>query len=148
MKAINFEAKQVIKQLIAFLKENDLGDNSAILNNSNGAFMEVHISRRPDAENRDIINYFRVRNILPAVYSLAHYYELNGDLMNDPMMEFLEGVDGEFYPISFRQDSIGYDKQVLVFDAQGKCNYYYNEQAGQAEFANEWLRNIKLQQNL
>lgn len=41
------------------------------------------------------------------IFSVAHYYEQNGDLMADPEMTFLRGEDRRYYPLSYKLDSLG-----------------------------------------
>ena len=73
--------------------------------------------------------------------SIAHYFVQNGDLMADPEMEFII-KDNEVYPISFKLDSLGIFQYAKLSETQK------NEKL-QKEltcFANQWMRNIKLQQ--
>jgi len=51
---------------------------------------------------------------LPLV-SVMHFYEQHGDLMRDPDMEFEIDDQGEWHPISYRQDSLGGMIQEAVF---------------------------------
>jgi hypothetical protein len=81
------------------------------------------------------------------IYSLAHYYTQNGDLMADPEMEILHSaVDGQFYPISFRMDSLGIHRNSVIFDDGKLSKLNLKMQYDQAAFANKWLRNIAVQQ--
>ncbi len=87
-----------------------------------------------------------------ALYSLCHYYEQNGDLMQDPEMCFVV-VDGrtaeksgfenvQVTPYYFAQANLGYYEQSIVFD-NGILKSCDNEVLhGQTEFANIWLKNI------
>ena len=62
------------------------------------------------------------------------------------MLEFIKGGDGEYYPISFWQDSppirdeplTWKDGEVVAFDAK--------RQASLVSFANTWMKNIQEQQ--
>jgi len=64
---------------------------------------------------------------LPAI-AAAHYYEQNGDAVRDPEMVFevnpdekglASWKDGEWCPVSFRQDSLDvYQEAVFVCDAK------------------------------
>ena len=86
------------------------------------------------------------------LYSLCHYYEQNGDLMQDPEMCFIV-VDGrttektgcenvQVTPYYFAQANLGYYEQSIVFDdrVMKKCDD--RVQHGQTEFAVIWLKNI------
>lgn len=88
-----------------------------------------------------------------SLYSLCHYYEQNGDLMQDPEMCFVV-VDGrtseirdyanvQVTPYYFAQSNLGYYEQSIVFDngIMKKCDDQV--QHGQTEFAVMWLKNIK-----
>ena len=133
MKAINQQAKKVMDLLIEGL-DNETNDHKKI-DNAEGTFMSVHI---------ECLN----KCSLGQIYSVAHYYEQNGDLMRDPDMEFIKGGDGEYYPISFWQDAplirdepaTWKDGEMMAFDAK--------RQAALVTFASTWMRNIKEQQGL
>jgi hypothetical protein len=43
---------------------------------------------------------------LGPIFSLAHYYEQNGDLMRDPEMLFIQAEDGGYYPAEIWQDPV------------------------------------------
>lgn len=60
------------------------------------------------------------------VYSMAHYSELNGDLMADPEMEIKVYKDGKTQALSYRNDYLGHSSEC-------KDN----------SFLNTWLKNIK-----
>jgi len=84
---------------------------------------------------------------LGALYSIAHYYEQEGDLMRDPEMRFIKGGDGEYYPYYYRLDGLGIEQETVTWDREGNVDKMYPEQQrAQAAFANEWMRNIKEQQ--
>ena len=76
------------------------------------------------------------------IVSIAHYGLQNGDLMADPEMEFTI-VGGDYYPISFRNDYLG--RNDCVFDDDG---INQTLQADLTAFANQWMRNIAVQQNI
>jgi hypothetical protein len=83
---------------------------------------------------------------LGEMYSVAHYYAQNGDLMRDPDVEFIKAKDGNYYPISYRQDGLGIDQQTVIFKEGGIIkSVYYSAQKQLATFCNEWFRNIKQQ---
>lgn len=81
------------------------------------------------------------------IFSLAHYFEQNGDLMADPEMEFIRAADGKFYPISYRLDAVGVwwvSVELNGMETKVKTKL----QAEQADFANGWLANIADQQDI
>ena len=133
MKAINKKAKKVMDKLTEGVN-NQISDHKKI-DNTEGLFMPVHVERGNSCN-------------LGVIYSVAHYFEQNGDLMRDPDMEFIKGGDGEYYPISFWQDAPLKRDEVVAW--KGSTVVGYNEK-GQAElvtFANTWMKNIKEQQGL
>jgi hypothetical protein len=88
-----------------------------------------------------------VERLSAATFSVAHYFEQQGDLMRDPEMVFLRGADGQFYPVSFRQDSTGTDeigarlgRDDVVLGVDPRL------QADHARFASTWMVNIRSQQ--
>jgi len=133
MKAINQQAKKVMDVLTEGVDID--ADDSKKIDNTNGVFMTVHVEHVTDCE-------------LGQIFSIAHYYEQNGDLMRDPDMEFIKGGDGEYYPISFWQDSPLVREEPLTWKGDKVATYYEKRQAALVTFANMWLKNIKEQQGL
>lgn len=75
--------------------------------------------------------------------SVAHYGELNGDLMADPEMEFLVG-GGEIGPISFRNDYLGLMQYARFRDDNGKEMIKPGLILELRAFARKWAENIRL----
>lgn len=131
MKAINQKAKKVMDKLTSYI---DGANDHKVVDHTNGAFMPVHVE------------HIRKCN-LGQIYSITHYYEQNGDLMRDPDMEFIKGGDGEYYPISFWQDSpLKRDEAVEWGEDDEISRIRPKLQAELATFANTWMKNIKEQQ--
>lgn len=134
MTPLTQRATKVFKQLVADLKQP--GDSKKI-DNTNGVFMAVHVD-------------FIAVNEHGRHYAVAHYYEQYGDLMADPEMTFLySAVDGQVYPLTFRQDSFPAVNQVAATAEAGesiKCSLKVQQDI--ARFANLWLKNINAQQGL
>lgn len=81
------------------------------------------------------------------VYSIAHYYLQNGDMMADPEMTFIYFDENHIAPASFKQDSIGMYQESL--EVRNGMLYSSPElQKDHTIFANDWLKNIKNQQLL
>ena len=114
--------------------DNETNDHKKI-DNTKGIFMTVHIE------------YVSSCN-LGVIFSIAHYYEQNGDMMRDPDMEFILGGDGEYYPISFWQDAPTIRDEPLTWKNGEMVSYNEKRQAALVTFANTWMRNIKEQQGL
>lgn len=132
MKKLTQKAAQVFLKLIENL--NEPGDSKKI-DNSNGAFMAVHVEMLRKIE--EPFGY---------VYSVAHYYESNGDLVCDPDMTFLFLSAGTIIPLTFEQGGMMYQEAATLED--GKLLVKESQQKDITNFANHWLSNIKEQQGL
>ncbi len=101
--------------------------------NAPGAFMAVTVER-----------------VGANLYSVAHYFELNGDLMRDPEVVFWRHPDdGRFFPAEYTQDNIGLHQQLVEFDDAGEpVRYMRRYQASCASFCTTWMANIRRQQGL
>jgi len=135
MKALNEEATEIFKNLISLANQNE----GHIKIQNDDSFMPVIVERLDeiDFDGRIAINY-----------SVAHYGKLNGDLMADPEMTFIffPEVD-KIYPSSFTNHYAGAYRECLFLD-EGKWKINKKEQADQAFFGNQWMKNIKDQQKL
>jgi len=82
------------------------------------------------------------------IISIAHYGKQNGDLMADPEMTFAI-VNGEYFPISFKNDYVGIYQEVFSYDEEGKPEAIdVKLQADLTTFANQWMKTIAGQQSL
>ena len=133
MKAINQQARKVMDVLTAGVDFKTIDCKK--IDNTGGTFMTVHV---------ECIG----RCNLGPIYSIAHYYKQNGDMMRDPDMEFIKGEDGEYYPISFWQDSPPIRDEPINWEVGEIVSYGEKRQAALATFANMWMKNIKEQQGL
>lgn len=71
-------------------------------------------------------------------YAMSHNYELNGDLMADPDVEFTVDKDNRLlYPESYQQDNLQFYQRV---DKDPVAAHQLNE------FMDEWLNNIQKNQ--
>ncbi len=87
-----------------------------------------------------------VECIGPNRVSVAHYFELNGDLVAEPDVVFFVDNDGSWVPIEITQSLVGW-RQYAVFSAEGR-RVTRVDRAGQqdlAEFAETWAFNISEQ---
>lgn len=134
MKPLNIAAKQVMDILTDGI--DDFDQARKIQNNPSKSIMAVHV---------EMISKIKQG----PVFSVAHYYEQNGDLMKDPDMTFLRGANGEYYPLSYQQDGLGIYQDAIEWDDHGEIKgYNIKMQADFASFANGWMINIKDQQRL
>ena len=79
------------------------------------------------------------------IVSVAHYYEQNDDLMADPEVTFVLTRPDYVFPITFRQDGLGIDREYVRWEG----NWVYwdlHMQNDLAGFCNQWMENIKQQQ--
>lgn len=129
MKSVAQYARKILDTLTADLAVGD----SRKLDQGKG-FQPVHVER-----------------LAKQLYSVAHYYEQNGDLVPDPDMVFWKGTDGNYYPVSF-QNSLGLRESArLDTDDAGRTivtHFAKAVQADQASFCGLWMRNIRAQQSL
>lgn len=128
-KCLNQKAASVMDLLTQGLDS----DNSSKTVDRSETFMKVHVE---------------LLYLSPAgpVYSVAHYYLQNGDLMSDPRMEFIK-YDGHYFPSYFCQDGfLTHDEESIFFGKDGKLKVRPSMQSDQTYFANEWMLNIASQQ--
>lgn len=88
-------------------------------------------------------------------YSLCHYYEQEGDLMQDPEMCFLMIDDRKsdvsnmgkvtVIPYMFQQANLSIYQQSIIWLSNGTANIDAKIQADHAAFAETWLTNIEAQ---
>jgi len=85
---------------------------------------------------------------LRPMFSAAHYYEQNGDLMKDPDMVFIRAED-EYYPLEFQQDNLGLYQCTVRWNSDGQVESVNQKlQQSLANFTGEWMSNIRQQQKL
>ena len=133
MKFLNKAAENVFLSLIEGLKQ---PGNAKKVDNTNGTFMPVHVEMIYENEHGKH-------------FSIAHYYEQNGDLMKDPEMTFLNSLKGGVFPMTFEQDGGIPICQVAVKAEDGKNICFSPKmQKDITRFANMWMKNIKDQQRL
>ncbi len=85
---------------------------------------------------------------LGLVFSIAHYAERNGDLVQHPEMEFLRGFDGEYYPLAITHGFLGIREEASIWENGNLQSFYPQRQKSQVAFANEWMKNIQEQQRI
>lgn len=76
-----------------------------------------------------------------SVISVAHYGRQNGDAMRDPDMEFEICPNGQWHPLSFRNDYMGLMQEVF-FERDGKEFYRPRLKTDLNKFARQWSRNL------
>lgn len=114
------------RNLEKFIHAVDATENHAIKLHS-GGYMPLSIER---------IGFIQRR----AVYSIAHYGQLNGDLMADPEMTIV--VDTELRtiePLSFRNDYMGLSQEVYCDNGR---QYRPRLRTDLDDFLWHWIKNI------
>lgn len=119
------------------------------LDNSPGSFMPLSVELVDDDYRTSIGN--------GKLISLAHYYEQNGDLMQDPEIVFFvldkrtdQQKDIELlkvYPATYVMAGLGIYDEMLI-NKDGKTMVKAKNQRECASFCNMWFKNIIDQQNL
>ena len=131
MKTLNKQSTQTMNKMVSMMEEGYIK-----IDNTGGSFMPVSVEQIFENDN------YRI-------FSVAHYYEQNGDLMADPEMCFLMDIKSSKYlPSYFKQDNIGVEQESIIMERGEIIEYKAKLQAEHAEFANMWLSNIKNQQNI
>lgn len=143
MKKLNQKAAAILRKLVSIAE----ATNGHAKIDTNGYDPETGGIMPVVVESRPALSY--LGSHVPC-WSVAHYYQQNGDLMSDPFMEFLIFPNGDCYAITFQMDGIlaRYD-EVLIFDQEGdavKCVPRLSRELGL--FANQWMLNINAQQDL
>ena len=136
MIALNEEATEIFNKLISLAHSNE----GYIKIENNTDFMAVCIERLDET----MFGVHRAVN-----YSIAHYVELNGDLMADPEMTFVFLPDLKMvYPSSFKNDYAGVYKESLFKNDEGVWKIWKEEQEDEALFCEDWFNNIQGQQKI
>jgi hypothetical protein len=104
------------------------------IDNAEGTFMALHVECIGECN-------------LGHIFSLAHYYEQHGDLMRDPEMLFIQAEDG-YYPAEIWQDGVNSHNVGLLIEDGLAVSIDETEQADLTVFAEVWLKNIRVQQEL
>jgi hypothetical protein len=124
MRTLPKAASQVLDALTAGLQ---VGQSRKV-DNSGGTYMAVHVDRL--SERR---------------YSLAHYYEQNGDLVCDPDGVFLK-TDAGWLPVSLQLCTGHYTEAVQVDGDDEPVTFRARALQELVQFGAMWLRNICSQQ--
>jgi len=131
MKALNPTASQIFFALVDGLQQGEAHK----IETSGGTYMPVLV----DCLSRE-----------PPLYAIAHRFEMNGDLVPDPDVQFLVSKDqsgGPPAPYPYAIDQLIGSRELARFDAHGHVTHLDRRgQASLADFANGWMRNIRDQQ--
>lgn len=85
-----------------------------------------------------------VERISPGCISVAHYFELHGDLITEPDIVFFVDAARGWIPISISQSLTGWREYAELNDASTAIvRYRPQAQKDLAEFAKLWAQNIR-----
>ncbi len=127
---LNRRATTVFFKVLEHLKETD----HVKIDNANNTFMPLIAERLYNG----VVMYLE-----GTVYSFAHYYKQNGDLIADPDMTFFVcDQTRKVYPLTY-QDYRQYDEGII---SRGEKWFVARVQHHITTFANLWMNNIYYQQ--
>ncbi len=135
MRSINKRAEKVMNVLVEGL---DTNNHSRKIDNNppTSGYMPVSVN-------------FLISTAAGDLFSIAQYHEQDTDLMADPDMTILRGKDSKYYPVAYRQDSLGIAHRCVQFSEEGDIKSHNpRTQRDTAVFAGKWLMDIKQQQGL
>ena len=99
-----------------------------------------------DNDNDSGVMPLSIERIGPHMFSLAHYYRQNGDMMRDPDVELHRDEQGRWFPVTFQQDGGRPVYTVAIeMDAQGISGVYRRRYAELRVFMRTWLENLRAQ---
>ena len=123
---LNQKASKILEKLVDGVDY----DNAKRVNNAPGVYMYVSVNQV--AENQ---------------FSVAHYYEQNGDLCQDPDVVFLKSPSGRWFPIMFQQANPPVYQEPVEFDEDGTIKGWRPRMLRDlVSFCNQWMENIEEQQ--
>lgn len=130
VKQLNKNATKIFNKIVKMMND----EGYIKINNSEGIFMPLSAEKIDKASDGELISF-------------AHYFEQNGDLVQDPEMIFLVLNEDMIFPVSI-QHSFGRLIEGIVFENGELKGVYPNQQEDMTSFANMWLKNIKEQQGI
>lgn len=147
---ISKDGSKVLEELYTMLMANVTASNASLKIDRNGykpsegGIMPVHLELRAQWPERK-----------RSVFSVAHYFEQNGDLCADPLMEFLriESPEGPLFIATYFQRDGGIfatrrDSVEIDPDNGTPTKYLKRSAVEDRVFATSWMRNIAWQQEL
>lgn len=130
MKNLNESSTAIFQKIIAIAKQNE-EHYTKIQNNQ--SFMALSVER---------VECLTIGEI----WSFCHYGEQNGDLMRDPEVTFLVYPNQFVFPLSFRNDYLGINRESVFFEDGKPTRFLKREYNDLRRFCHSWLKNIKHQQ--
>lgn len=123
---LNAEAQQIAEQIVVGITDSLAGDESKATK---------HIGAKEGAYMRLSVECLH-KSAEYTLFSFAHYYEQNGDLMRDPDVVFkVSSETGKWFPVEYTQDNVGLYQDFLNEENE-------RAQKGVKDFCNQWMINI------
>ena len=142
---LNPAAFAVFQAVARMAAENE--DGHKVIDNTEGAYMPLHVEIL-QTEERQTVN----RRWIHRLVSLAHYGELNGDLMKDPDMVFLWHEEPEAperswaVPVEYQNDYAAFYQQAVKYDPSLQLIGVRPKVCRDlVDFCDLWMKNIKEQ---
>jgi hypothetical protein len=126
LRPVNKQAGKILEKLTKGLEY----ATSRKIDNTEGTFMAVHVDRIGDD-----------------LYSVAHYYQQNGDMMADPDVVFWRRPDG-WFPVEITQHGLGRYSRLLWVEKGEVVKWNPRAYNDCKIFCGTWMQNIKQQQGL
>lgn len=137
VRGLNEKATAIFRKLVEGLKwGEDDSQRCRVLDNAKGTFQALHI---------EVIYGWQDGSLL---VSLAHYGQLNGDLMKDPDMTFVLSPDGKAYPCTYQNDWMGVFQSFMSKEQDGLRISHPRQYRDACSFAATWMDNIQWQQGI
>ena len=136
MKKVNQKAKKELDRLAALA---EAGEGTGMQ-----GYAKLHLGGRMDLVVEEVgsAKFGSAEGVYVPLYSFAHYGEMNGDAMRDPDVVLFRGPDGNWYPVSYRNDYVGAFDEVLAFE-DGNVKFRARGMADLASFVGSWAANLK-----
>ena len=108
--------------------------------------MEEGTSKKID--NSKAYMSLSAERLTDCLYSMAHYFKHNGDLIADPDVELLRTKNGRWYPVALQLSNGSYIRAIENCTEQGPTRGYPMRYFEIRSFLSMWLKNLQDQQNL
>jgi hypothetical protein len=128
------KAFKIFKEIIKGVNEENPGKKI----DNNSAFMPVHV---------ELVNTIDLGTKRCKMFSIAHYFEQNGDLVPDPEMVFLQYPNGNTLPMSIQHPFKMPTVVVKVIPETG-LSFDTTNQEELLVFTKMWMKNISNQQGI
>lgn len=126
LKPISAAAEKVLRKLFAGMEPG----TSKRIDNAPGVYMFLSVERLTSTR-----------------YSMAHYFESNGDLVADPDCEFVD-YNGKLYAIALQLSTGHYTRAINLDENDAPKTYSPSANRDVNSFVTMWVRNLRAQQGV